>query len=95
LVVIVCIVVESRGVRIGRGRSAGSGSEDELGSLVADACNEEHVGGCAVEQGIEYIRGLAGAVVSEDAFLGYSAGDLDSGETGDLPKDLIEAGVGG
>ena len=33
--------------------------------------------------------------MAEDALVGDSAGDLDSGITGDLAEDLVEAGVVG
>jgi hypothetical protein len=33
--------------------------------------------------------------LAEDALVGDSAGDLDSGVAGDLAKDLVEAGVVG
>jgi hypothetical protein len=36
-----------------------------------------------------------GAVLSEDAFVGDAAGDLDSGLVGDLAQNLVEAGVAG
>jgi hypothetical protein len=72
-----------------------TGGEDELGWGVAVALDEKHVAARAIEQGCEDLRGRVGAVLSEDALVGDTSGDIDSGLAGDLTKNLIEAGVAG
>lgn len=91
---LVAAVVESGGVGVGWGGASRARSEDEFGRLAACGLEEQHVASGAVEKCVEDVVGRVGAVVAEDALVDDSAGDLDSGEAGDVAEDLVEAGVG-
>jgi hypothetical protein len=69
--------------------------QDELRADRPFALNEKHVAAGAVEQRCKYLMGSCWAIFAEDALVGDSAGDLDSGQTRDIAKNLVEAGVAG
>lgn len=69
--------------------------EDQFCEVVGGALDEEHVATGAIEERGEDLGGGAGAVGSEDTFVGDASGDLHGGLAGDLAEDLIEAGVAG
>ena len=87
--------LEALRVGIGRSRAALTRSQDEFCGCVSGALDEKHVAAGAVEQGGEDLCGGCRAVIAKDALIGDTTGDFDSGEAGDVVKNLVEAGVAG
>jgi hypothetical protein len=55
--------------------------------------DEDHVAAGAFEQRGENLSWAVRSILAEDTLLGDAACDLHAGITGDLTKDLVEAGV--
>jgi hypothetical protein len=77
-------IVKGMGVRVWGCCATLAWGQDEFGWSVAVSLDEEHVAAGAVEQSREDLGGSVGAVLSEDAFVGDTSGDFDSGLVGDL-----------
>ena len=57
--------------------------------------NEDHVAAGTVEQRRQDLIRRSWAVIAKDALIFDAAGDLHSGVCGDLPENLVEAGIVG
>lgn len=91
---LVPVVFEAGCVRIWGGRPAHPRREDKLRRFFACGLDEDHIAVRPIEETAKNFAGGAGTVLAKDPFFVYSASDFDSCEAGDLPQDLIEAGVG-
>ena len=88
-------VVEAGGVGVRWRRAAHAWGEDQFCRRGGGVLDDDHVAGGAVEEGCEHLGRGCGAVLAEDALVGYAAGDLDAGLMRDLAEYLVEAGVAG
>jgi len=67
--------------------------ENEFRVRLAVAMLEDHIAAGTVEQLSQNVRRSCWSILTEDAFIYDTPGNLHAGVMGDLAKNLVEAGV--